>query len=148
MKIEVGKFYRAKNGDKARIYATDGGLNSQIHGAVLQSDGRWVIVWWLKDGKCMNNTWFDLVAEWIEPIDFDPSCLPAWAEWIAMNEGGDWFWFQKEPTVTVSIDEEGVWMPIEAGMRGGIHHKYVPKDYTGDWENSLYNVSDLKTNNT
>lgn len=145
MKIEVGKFYRAKNGDKARIYATDGGRNSQIHGAVLESDGRWVIVWWSKDGKCMHNTWFDLIAEWKEPLDFNPYCLPAWAEWIAMNEGGDWFWFQKEPTVTVSIDEEGVWMPIEAGMMGGIHYEYVPKDYTGDWENSLYKVSDLKT---
>lgn len=145
MKIEVGKYYRTENGDKARIYATDGVLNNKIHGAVLQSDGRWVIMWWSEDGKCTHNPSFALIAEWMEPIDFDPSCLPAWAEWIAMNEGGDWFWFQKEPTVMLSIDEEWVWMPIEVGMRGGIHHKYVPKDYTGDWKNSLYKVSDLKT---
>ena len=147
MKIEVGKFYRIRAGRKARIYAIDCGGHWPIHGAVLY-DGFWEACEWLNNGERFNciDSELSLISEWTEPLDFDPSCLPAWAEWIAMNEGGDWFWFQKEPTVTLSIDEEWAWMPIEAGMRGGIHHKYVPKDYTGDWKYSLHKVSDLKTN--
>lgn len=144
MKIEVGKYYRTRNNHKARVYAVDGGYGERIHGAILRSDGNWMSLWWTADGKCLTDNLLDLVSKWTEPHDFDPSCLPAWAEWIAMDESGEWFWFQKEPTITVSIDEEWVWMPIEAGMKGGIHHEYAPRGYTGQWNDSLYKVSELK----
>lgn len=140
MKIEVGKYYRTENGDKARIYATDGELNRQIHGAVLQPDGRWVLMCWASDGKCTHNPFLDLIAEWTEPLDFDPSCLPAWANWIVMIENGSWFWHQSQPDMYT----EGYWVGGSIDTKGYIPQQYAPKNFTGDWKDSLYNVSDLK----
>ena len=139
MKIEVGKYYRTENGDKARIYAIDGELNRQIHGAVLQPDGRWVLMWWASDGKCTHNPFLDLIAEWKEPLDFDPSCLPAWAEWIAMDLNGTWWWYCDDPrprgaTCYVGGEDNCSIIPEE----------YAPKNFTGDWKDSVHKVSDLK----
>jgi hypothetical protein len=65
MKIEAGKFYRTRDGSKARIYATDG---SEIHGAVNYC-WVWIQVGWLKLGryKGRSDHDFDLVSEWSEP---------------------------------------------------------------------------------
>lgn len=136
VEIEVGKYYRTKNGNKARIYATDGGFGKKIHGAFLRSDGAWIPEWWLKDGKCMNNTWLDLIAEWTEPIDFDPSCLPSWATWIAMARSGNWVWFTSVPHML-----DGDWDYTYCRF---IPKKYSPKNFTGSWEESAFEVNQLK----
>ena len=39
MKIEAGKHYRTKCGDRARIYAIDGSSNTRVHGAFLNDKG-------------------------------------------------------------------------------------------------------------
>lgn len=70
MKIEAGKFYRTRDGRKARVYAVDGtlGTSSEIHGAVFHG-GAWGARQWSKSGS-YNNTIereLDIVSEWAEP---------------------------------------------------------------------------------
>lgn len=71
--FEVGKFYRTRNGEKARVYALDGGAFQTVHGAIW-SGGGWCSTTWQENGS-RNVTYLkdrnDLVAEWYdtpEPI--------------------------------------------------------------------------------
>lgn len=67
MKIEVGKFYKTRDGNKVRIYAMDGAGAFPIHGAVL-SAGVWVFCSWSANGLHTNEEGDsmprDLVSEW------------------------------------------------------------------------------------
>lgn len=67
--IEAGKFYRCRDGSKARIYATDAGGLDPIHGA-RWNEVTWVSETWDEEGCYSVNsgaTPFDLVSEWEEP---------------------------------------------------------------------------------
>lgn len=69
MKIEVGKFYKTRDGRKVRIYALDGYSDkTPIHGAVLKSIG-WVFEEWHQGGtfNSSGNSYSDIVSEWEEP---------------------------------------------------------------------------------
>lgn len=69
LKIEEGKFYRTRDGQKARIYATDGGYDERYHGAILCDMGwfstTWAEhgAWWSIDGAVHD---YDIVAEWTD----------------------------------------------------------------------------------
>lgn len=63
-----GKFYRTRDGRKARIYATDGGISYSLHGATLDG-GEWMTRSWTKSGvfnRTSLNEGLDLIAEWID----------------------------------------------------------------------------------
>ena len=47
---EPGKEYRTRCGWSARVYVTDGGGQSPIHGAVLSEMAGWLAHCWRKDG--------------------------------------------------------------------------------------------------
>lgn len=36
MRIEIGKFYKTRKGQKVRIYALDGYMDNAIHGAIYE----------------------------------------------------------------------------------------------------------------
>jgi hypothetical protein len=69
MKIEIGKFYKDREGNKIRIYALDGGLSGEIHGAQLIR-GMWQLNTWNNIGKYhafnTEDAW-DIVSEWGVP---------------------------------------------------------------------------------
>ena len=66
MKIEAGKFYKTRDGRKARIYCLDGG-SLPIHGGVLYENG-FCPCQWLEDGRFDTyESRADLVSEWTEP---------------------------------------------------------------------------------
>lgn len=78
MSIEVGKFYKARNGSKVRIYALDAKGRYPVHGASLEPEGNWTARSWSSEGKYLLNsldgalgtdpmTPVDIVAEWEEP---------------------------------------------------------------------------------
>jgi len=69
MYIEVGMFYKTRNGLKVRIYATDGTDSTAIHGAVLNLKEKWTPYQWFSGGECqMGSNWpMDIVSEWVEP---------------------------------------------------------------------------------
>ncbi len=72
MKLEAGKFYRTRDGRKARIYAVDGAGQYPAHGAIL-CDSVWFMSIWTAYGSSDfrgNGTVgdvCDLVSEWTEP---------------------------------------------------------------------------------
>ncbi len=66
--IEVGKFYKTRNGMKIRIYAVDGYYKYPIHGAILW-DEDWEVESWDKDGLYYGREReckLDIVSEWEE----------------------------------------------------------------------------------
>lgn len=82
MTWEVGKFYKTRDGSKARIYCLDGGGFIAIHGAILIPSG-WTPVNWNKYGKSSifdPPQPLDLTEEWKEHVLSEP--YYAWGEII------------------------------------------------------------------
>lgn len=144
LKIEVGKFYRTRNNQKARIYATDGGGEYTVHGAIYHENiNVWVPHKWYISGRELSQEEefiFDLVCEWEEPLilDFDPTCLPAWANWIAMSDGKNWYYFQNKPKAVTNFWD------CKPNTYGFIPHEFAPKNFKLDWKSSLFSVEELK----
>ena len=67
--IEVGKYYKLKDGRKARVYATDGYYGKQIHGAIYYFNDGWSFAIWDEQGKFHRtcDSQLDIVSEWVEP---------------------------------------------------------------------------------
>lgn len=68
MKIEVGKFYKTRNGKKATIYDTDIDSNFCIHGSI---NNRYQARWTTKGVAYYFHSIFggpdDIISEWVEP---------------------------------------------------------------------------------
>lgn len=62
MKIEAGKYYRTRCGQKAIIYAVDVEGNQPIHGAILGDDGWSVADWGFEGFHPVSD--HNLVDEW------------------------------------------------------------------------------------
>lgn len=75
MNIEVGKFYKTRDGRRARIYAVDGSEFGHIHGAISNSGGWYSQAWdangqvWSTNGHIFigSEACRDLIGEWVEP---------------------------------------------------------------------------------
>jgi len=72
MKIEVGKFYKCRDGNKARIYAVDDFGSYPIRGACL-IDQSWSSSSWCEDGMFYRDgiylnreSGLDIIGEWEE----------------------------------------------------------------------------------
>jgi len=67
-------------------------------------------------------------------LDFDWSCLPAWAdESIALDSNGKWCSFTGSP-----VKRTRTWCLGTPGQWCFIGEDYYPKSYTGSWEESLH----------
>ena len=93
--IEVGKFYKTREGCKVRIYALDGGLcGTMIHGAFLtitSTNKIWNPARWYKNGKNYLDGDFalDIVSEYTEPHPAE-----SWEvdkKILVSSNGIDWF---------------------------------------------------------
>lgn len=143
LKIEAGKFYRTREGHKARIYAADGSGEFPVHGAIYYDDGGCRAVTWTSDGSYMrgDESGIDIISEWKQTIDdigFDKSCLPKWAKFIHTNKRGMWFWLDAKPRCAID-DSVGYWN-LCGQYFGMIPAEYAPKNYKGDWKDSLFEV--------
>ena len=72
MKLEVGKFYKTREGNKAVIYAihTENANGYVALGAVFDAQSNWVPCSWTIDGHYHNSRsalLADLVTEWVDP---------------------------------------------------------------------------------
>jgi hypothetical protein len=134
MQIEVGKYYRTRDGRKARIYAVDGSGNAAIHGAV-HHDGKWSTACWLSDGYYYDAKVpqsLDLISEWIDKPEVDWSAMPRWAEWVAMDKDGEWTLFSAKPSMDIGC----WWSDGDVTYLAEIPPSYAPK-WDGDWRDSL-----------
>lgn len=134
--IEPGKFYRTRDGRKARVYATDGRVLYIIHGAVLTDRG-WMSARWKKNGRfCWpDDHIFDLIAHWIDLHEVDWSKLPDNITCVTVDKDGDaWAW-------TCEPDEVGIYH-LEWCRRDGVDNKHSYRlfpgtvTFTGDWTQS------------
>ena len=66
--IELGKFYKTRDGMKVRIYDVDGSPDYPIHGAILWDAG-WGVEQWTKEGFYFwpeGECQADIISEWEE----------------------------------------------------------------------------------
>lgn len=70
-------------------------------------------------------------------IEFDWACLPAWANWIAMDKDGGWKWFREKPAISEDYE---IWnqMVDNAYYSGFIPNEYFPSNITGSWKDNLH----------
>lgn len=136
MKIEAGKFYRTRDGRKARVYAVDGGGEFPIHGAVLWPDDKtkWDWCQWKEAGDanlygCTKP--YDLISEWVDRPVVDWSKMAAWHRWVAMDSDKRWYAYPEEPALG-SIS----WNSGLSNVQNLIHPNYSPT-FSGNWRDSL-----------
>jgi hypothetical protein len=82
IRFEPGKYYKTRDGRKARIYITDAGGTYPVHGAVWNTN-IWILHTWQTDGIFNNQmilkSSLDLIAEWEEPTPkIDDMVTPIW----------------------------------------------------------------------
>ncbi len=130
MKIEAGKFYRTRGGQKVRVYTVDGGGEYPVHAALLVGT-----VWYVKVYKSSGHLDFpddhDLISEWVDKPVVDWSKLAAWHRWVARDERGEWFSFGQKPTIGLAH-----WMIARGCDYCPIPPQYSPT-FSGDWKDSL-----------
>lgn len=80
-KIEMGKTYRTRDGREVRIYAVDGGLDAEIHGAVLDKGGNWLTRAW-----CSNGSYAGPAGSPCDLIEVRPRIKRD--VWVNVYEGG------------------------------------------------------------
>jgi len=83
VKIEPNKYYKTRDGQKAKVYATDCGGSYPVHGAIqqIENDVWWQTVWTLDGLLCPPKcNYIDLVAEWREPIKIE--------RWAIVHDSG------------------------------------------------------------
>ena len=84
-------------------------------------------IWITRDGGEMRIIIDKPVVDW--------SKMPAWANYVTIDQEGDLWWWRNRPCI-----ELGRWamntMEPDGGNFGVIPRKYVPS-WTGDWKDSL-----------
>ena len=142
MKIEKGKFYRTRGGHKVEILRTDLKNNYPIVGVITDSNGHERYTSWSDGGiwlKRADNI-YDILGEWEEVLDFDPYCLPQWADkWIAMDADGEWYCYSEKPDMNSRNK-----VHLSHGNTTRIQADFAPKNYSGNWKDSLHDVEKLK----
>ena len=129
MKIEKGKFYRTRGGEKVEVLTTERPTSYSI--VVMGEDGSVTVLQQngaLYDGKA--NSYSDLIAEWTEPVEIPWSDYPTWCKWVVMDSNSEWFGYGEKPK-----NDSFEWF----GHYGTkIHPDYYPRNFTGDWTESLF----------
>lgn len=135
MVIEIGKFYRTRDNNKARIYALDGSSDYPIHGAILGEDG-WVTETWILNGNYSDiiemSSPFDIVAEWTDMPEIELSSIPVY-KYVAKDKYGQVFLFEKKPEIT----NDAIWN--SEGSSYAIDVNSV-KNLDMDWKDSLHKI--------
>jgi hypothetical protein len=132
MKIEKGKFYKSRNGQKWEVLTTERGSYYSI--VTLGENGE--ILTLHKNGTAYNDkseSEFDLIAEWTDPVEIPWSDYPTWCKWVAMDFGGEWCGYESKP-----IKDVVYWNYGDIGILITIHPDYYPRNFTGDWTESLF----------
>lgn len=70
----------------------------------------------------------------MKKLNFDFSCLPKWAKWIAMDANGHWYWYGQRPDIMYQMAWDNPY-----GIAGLIPKEYKPI-FNGNWKDSLFEV--------
>ena len=129
MKIEKGKFYKTRDGRKAECLTTE--LKGVGETLATLIDGNLAVHY--SNGKYYSDgdSEYDLISEWKDEPIIPWDDYPTWMNWIAMDEGGKWYLFQVKPEINYNV-----WKALYEYAR--IPKKYEPKNFIGDWKESLF----------
>jgi hypothetical protein len=126
MKIEKGKFYHTRGGEKVEVLTTERKSKHSI--VAMGEDGSISALFqngMLYDDKSCSDA--DLISEWTDPVEIPWSDYPSWFKWIAMDKDGEWFGYGSKPISWGDNDDAT-----------NIHPDYTPRNFTGDWTESLF----------
>lgn len=141
VKLEIGKEYVTRSGLKVKVYDIAESGDFPVVAGLIGKDVITPISYTL-NGRYHDDDELsseDIVGEWQEPLDFDWSCLPAWAnEYIAMDESGVWCFYKFKPTL------KGEYWSTPDSSFYTIPTEYTPKNFKGSWENSLFKNPNIK----
>lgn len=128
LNIQPGKFYRTRDGRKARVYVIDGSEPYPVHGAVFEI-GSWDCRTWRLNGRYSNDN-CDLIAEWIDKPEIDWSKMPEGTVAVFNScKSGHWF----ASTLIPKLNDDyfysgGKWIELYPQHR---------PNWSGDWRDSL-----------
>jgi hypothetical protein len=132
MKIEKGKFYCTRGGEKVEVLTTEREAKHSI--VAMGKDGSISVLFqngMLYDGKVCSDA--DIISEWTDPVEIPWSDYPTWCKWVAMDADGDWCGHSEKPT-----SRNNRWLTICVGVSLYIPTDYTPRNFTGDWTKSLF----------
>lgn len=136
MTIQTGKQYKTRDGNRVTIYRTDAKGPYSVHGCIHHTHVPLDVVdIWSSDGKYNNlggDRPLDIIAEWSEPVTFDWRQVPLCCNWIAMDSNGLWYAFDNKPNTAANH-----WTGSKCEYCITIHRYHYPKNFTGDWKDSL-----------
>lgn len=128
LEIIPGKFYRTRDGLKARVLCTDVQSPKPVLALVL-SEGSELVFSYENDGCLMQSRescHWDLVAEWSEPLEVDWSKFAAWHNAVVWSPTRDrWLVASRIPTWD---DKANAWTGA-----GGDGFDYVPPEHAPKW---------------
>lgn len=126
-----GKFYKTRDGKKARIYATDGSDSFPIHGA-LYICGEWrADVWTASGGELIAEpSDRDLIAEWKDAPEVDWSVIPPEIQFVALCYSGEAYGYRAKPRLG------GLYFVSTDCWAVKLYPSHTPK-WSGDWRDSL-----------
>ena len=133
MKIEKGKFYRSRDGRKWEVLTTE--RNGYFSVVIINGGGE--ISFNRENGMHYNADrphLCDLISEWTEPVEIPWSDYPTWCKWVAMDKDGEWCGF-----VSIPKQRGNGWYSMDVSFY--IPEDYTPRNFTGDWTESLFERS-------
>ncbi len=147
MEIKPG-YWRTRDGRKARVLCTDAptGTSYAVVGYVEDMGFHRVAIpakWSLWDGHAYKYSDGivqgpdDLVAPWVDAPVVDWDALPKWANWVAKEPDGAWWWYDNRPHISTTH-----WVAVTCAPKsleessGPIPDSHAPT-FDGDWKDSL-----------
>ncbi len=132
MEIIKGKFYRTRGGKKVEVLKVDCKNDRPV--LILYCDDEEEIGFLYQNGMYDNNkikTNADIISEWTDPVEIPWSDYPSWCKWVAMDGWSNgWACFNIKPEI-----DGPFWY---GGMKIFIPEDYHPRNFTGDWTESLF----------
>jgi len=133
MNYEVGKYYRTRDGSKAKC------IHRLVTGSLVfvidPQDMGWNVYVTRSDGRARRdgcNHGDDILGPWIDKPVVDWDKMPAWARYVMQDRDGTWFWFND----ALPKDMSEMWSGCTVYTSGMIPPEHAPT-WTGDWKDSL-----------
>jgi hypothetical protein len=129
-KMNIKDCTQTVDGTPVRIYATDGGGEFPVHGAVYQI-GCWNIKSWTMTGKYWPGEDYHLdldLSDWKDEIPWD--CLRPEIKIVARDEDGRWFGHLEEPELKMDGQNKIWWSTTMNYPLKAINMPDGPTDWT------------------
>ena len=139
MKLEVGKYYRTRDGRKVRVVCNNRkALNGRIFVGLVEGDDFEYTIYCEESGRADTvDCDYDLVSEWIDKPEFDWSKAAAWHVAVAKSHyARKWYAFDKIPEFSCSESCFGYAKASVYYSGGSVFYagEQIPDKYAPTWE--------------